>query len=181
MSGSTWGWVNDVEREALVMLCEALDALDERHAVFGFSGLTHRRCDFYRIKDFADRWDAATQGRVAAVAARESTRLGAPIRYAARLLAGEAARHRLLLVISDGQPDDRDDGYRGPYGIEDTRRALLEARGRGIHAHCITVDRHGADYLSYLFGARGYTVLADPRRLPERIAAIYARMAGGGR
>jgi nitric oxide reductase NorD protein len=181
MSGSTWGWVNDVEREALVMLGEALKALGDDYAIFGFSGFTHRRCDFYRIKDFGDRWDVLAQARVSAVEAKESTRLGAPIRYAARLLAAAPARHRLLMVISDGQPDDRDDGYRGPYGIEDTRHALQEAKRRGIHTHCITVDRHGADYLPHLFGKGGFTVIDDPRRLPLRIASIYARLAGATR
>ena len=63
MSGSTEGWINDAEREALVLLCEALEMLDDRYAIWGFSGWTRTRCDLYRIKQFDDPYDAAVQAR----------------------------------------------------------------------------------------------------------------------
>jgi nitric oxide reductase NorD protein len=58
MSGSTEGWINDAEREALVMLCEALEMLDDRYAIWGFSGWTRTRCDLYRIKEFDEAYGA---------------------------------------------------------------------------------------------------------------------------
>jgi nitric oxide reductase NorD protein len=50
MSGSTMGWINECERTALVMLCEALEALGDRYAIYGFSGWGRKRCEIYRIK-----------------------------------------------------------------------------------------------------------------------------------
>jgi len=60
------------------------------------------------------------------------------------LLTEAEARTKLLFTLSDGRPDD-EDGYRGSYGIEDTRRALMEARYRGVHPYCITIDDDAMD------------------------------------
>lgn len=176
MSGSTKGWVNEAEREALVMLCEALEMLDDRYAIWGFSGWTRTRCDLYRIKDFDEGYDNAVRGRIAAVEARDYTRMGPPIRHVTGLLARQPARHRLLVNLSDGRPDDFGDEYRGHYGVEDTRQALLEARQAGVRAYCVTIDRHGADYLKRMYGPAAYTVLDDVRKLPLKVADIYRRL-----
>jgi len=176
MSGSTKGWVNDAEREALVMLCEALETLGDRYAIWGFSGWTRSRCELYRIKDFDDAYDHATHGRIAAIEAKDYTRMGPPIRHLAQQLLREPAKHRLLVTLSDGRPDDFGDEYRGQYGVEDTRQALLEARDAGVRAYCVTIDRHGADYLKRMYGPAKYTVLADVEKLPLRIADIYRKL-----
>jgi len=176
MSGSTKGWVNDAEREALVMLCEALEALGDRYAIWGFSGWTRTRCELYRIKTFEDAYDASVHRRIAAIEAKDYTRMGPPIRHLTKLLLGEPAKHRLLVTLSDGRPDDFGDEYRGQYGVEDTRQALLEARQAGVRAYCVTIDRHGADYLRHMYGPASYTVLADVRKLPLKIADIYRRL-----
>lgn len=176
MSGSTKGWVNDAEREALVMLCEALEALGDDYAIYGFSGWTHTRCDIYRIKEFAEGCDAAVRSRIAAIEAKDYTRMGVAIRHLTRKLLGQPARHRLLVTLSDGRPDDFGDDYRGHYGIEDTRRALQEAHQQGVRSYCITIDRQGADYLAHMYGAARYTVLDDVRKLPLKVADIYRRL-----
>ena len=176
MSGSTKGWVNDAEREALVMLCEALEMLGDRYAIWGFSGWTRTRCELYRIKDFADRYDEAVQRRIAAIEAKDYTRLGPPLRHLTQLLLREPAKHRLLVTLSDGRPDDFGDEYRGQYGVEDTRQALIEARRAGVRSYCVTIDRHGADYLKHMVGPAGYTVLADVAKLPLKIADIYRKL-----
>lgn len=177
MSGSTQGWVNEAEREALVMLCEALEALGDRYAIWGFSGWTRTRCELYRIKAFDDAYDVEVQRRIAAIEAKDYTRMGPPIRHLTRLLLNQPARHRLLVTLSDGRPDDFGDEYRGHYGVEDTRQALLEARQAGVRAYCVTIDRHGADYLRHMYGPASYTVLADVRKLPLKIADIYRKLA----
>ncbi|MFA7269040.1 MAG: VWA domain-containing protein [Sterolibacterium sp.] len=177
MSGSTKGWVNDAEREALVMLCEALESLGDTYAVYGFSGWTRTRCDIYRIKRFDECYGPAVCARIAGVEAKDYTRMGVAIRHLTQLLLRQSARHRLLVTLSDGRPDDFGDEYRGRYGIEDTRRALQEAREQGVRSYCVTIDRHGADYLSHMYGAARYTVLADVKKLPLKIAEIYRRLA----
>lgn len=176
MSGSTKGWVNDAEREALVMLCEALEQLGDAYAIYGFSGWTRTRCDIYRIKTFADRYDDAVRARIDGIEARDYTRMGVAIRHLTQRLAAQPARHKLLVTLSDGRPDDFGDEYRGNYGIEDTRRALQEARREGIRSYCITIDRQGADYLGHMMGPAAYTVLDDVKKLPLKVADIYRRL-----
>ena len=177
MSGSTKGWVNDAEREALVLLCEALEALGDAYAIYGFSGMTRRRCEIYRIKRFDEGYTAEVRSRIAAVAAKDYTRMGVAVRHLTQLLLHQPARHRLLVTLSDGRPDDYGDEYRGHYGVEDTRRALQEAHRQGVRSYCITIDRHGADYLGHMYGSSRYTVLDDVRQLPAKLADIYQRLS----
>jgi nitric oxide reductase NorD protein len=178
MSGSTKGWVNDAERESLVLLCEAIEALGDSYAIYGFSGWTRTHCDIYRIKHFSDRYDDATRQRIAGIEARDYTRMGVAVRHLSGLLARQNTRHKLLVTLSDGRPDDYGDEYRGRYGIEDTRRALLEAREKGIRSYCVTIDRHGADYLPQLYGPAHYSVIDDAKKLPQKIAEIYRKLTG---
>jgi len=176
MSGSTKGWVNDAERESLVLLCEAIEALGDSYAIYGFSGWTRTHCDIYRIKRFGDRYDAETRQRIAGIEARDYTRMGVAVRHLSALLMRQNTRHKLLVTLSDGRPDDYGDEYRGRYGIEDTRRALLEAREKGIRSYCVTIDRHGADYLPQLYGPAHYSVIDDAKKLPQKIAEIYRKL-----
>ncbi|MBI4998304.1 MAG: nitric oxide reductase activation protein [Rhodocyclales bacterium] len=71
MSGSTKGWINDAERESLIMLCEAIEALGDDYAIYGFSGWTRTRCDIYRIKAFGDRYDESVRRRIAGIEAKD--------------------------------------------------------------------------------------------------------------
>ena len=176
MSGSTQGWINDAERESLVLLCEALEMLDDRYAIWGFSGWTRTRSDLYRIKDFGEAYDTEVQARIAAIQPRDYTRMGPPIRFVTEKLLAEPARHRLLVTISDGRPDDFGDDYRSDYGIEDTRQALLEARRAGVRPFRITIDREGADYLKRMYGPAAYAVLDEVRKLPLKVAEIYRKL-----
>ncbi|KAA3629360.1 MAG: hypothetical protein DWQ09_03660 [Proteobacteria bacterium] len=175
MSGSTKGWVNEAERESLVLLCESLEMLDDRYAVYGFSGMTRQRCEIYRIKRFDDAYDQATRERIAGVRPGEYTRMGVAIRHLTQLLGSVDARVRLLVTITDGKPDDFD-GYRGKYGIEDTRRALGEAMESGLHTFCITLDREAQDYLAHLYGPANFAVVSDVASLPYKVADTYRRI-----
>ena len=175
MSGSTKGWVNLAEREALVLLCEALETIGDRYAIYGFSGRTHQRVDVYRIKRFSESFNTLVKGRIAAIQPRAYTRLGAPIRYLGGLLKQEPARHKLLITLSDGKPEDYG-SYYGQYGIEDTRHALLELRRDGVHPFCITIDKEGGDYLPHMYGPANYALIDDVSKLPLRVADIYRKL-----
>jgi nitric oxide reductase NorD protein len=176
MSGSTKGWINDAEREALVMLCQALEALGDRYAIYGFSGITRKRCEFHRVKRFDEPYGEAVESRIGGIIPLDYTRMGPALRHAARLLEAVEARTKLLITLSDGRPDDYGDEYRGEYGIEDTRQALLEAKRLGIHPYCITIDREARDYLPRMYGEVSYTVVDDPGKLPFKVADIYRRL-----
>jgi nitric oxide reductase NorD protein len=176
MSGSTKGWINDCERESLVLLAEALEVLGDRYAIYGFSGITRKRCEVYRVKRFDERYDALVEQRIAGIQPLDYTRMGVALRHLTGILGAQEARTRLMITLSDGKPDDFSDGYRGEYGIEDTRQALLEARRAGIHSFCITIDREARDYLPRMYGAAHYTVIEDVARLPLKVAEVYRRL-----
>ena len=176
MSGSTKGWINDAEREALVMLCEALETLGDRYAIYGFSGITRKKCQVFRVKTFDEPYGHAVQARIAGIEAQDYTRMGAAIRHLTQLLNGVEARTRLLITLSDGRPDDFSDNYRGDYGIEDTRQALLEAHRSGVKPFCITIDREARDYLPHMYGAASWTLVQDVAKLPVKVAEIYAKL-----
>lgn len=176
MSGSTAGWVNEMEREALVLLCESLEILGDRYSIYGFSGFTHERCELYRIKEFEEPYSDLVKARISGIQAQGYTRMGAAVRHLTKLLHQVEARTKLLIALSDGRPDDQD-GYRGPYGIEDTRRALIEAKYLGVHPFCITIDEEAMDYLQHMYGPASFTVVDDVDKLPYRVSDIYRRIA----
>jgi len=175
MSGSTKGWINDAERESLVLLCQALEILGDRYAIYGFSGITRKRCEIYRIKQFDEPYNDTVRARITGIKPQDYTRMGVAIRHLCHLLNGVEARTKLLITLSDGKPDDYD-GYRGEYGIEDTRQALLEAKRDGIHAFCITIDNDARDYLPHMYGAANYVLIDDVRKLPLKVSDIYRHL-----
>jgi nitric oxide reductase NorD protein len=176
MSGSTQGWINEAEREALILLCEALELLGDRYAIYGFSGTTRKRCELFRIKTFDERYDDEVKARISGIRPQEYTRMGFAIRHMTKLLNQVEAKTRVLVTLSDGRPDDYFDVYRGVYGVEDTRMALQEASRTGIHPFCITLDREARDYLPHMYGAARYIILDDVRQLPLKVTDIYRRI-----
>ncbi len=187
LSGSTGGYVAgagggerviDIAKESLVLLCEALTMLDDRHAIYGFSGSTRKGCEFYTVKDFGDAWDDEAKRRLAGLIPLSYTRLGPPIRHTTTLLQAIPARVKLLMLFSDGRPNDFD-AYGGEYGIADTRKALLEARGRGVRTFCLTIDAEAREYMPRLFGRDNYVTLADVAALPRRLPDLYRRLTVG--
>jgi nitric oxide reductase NorD protein len=180
LSGSAGGWVGehrivDLEREALVLLCEALQHLNDRYAIYGFSSATRKQCDLFLIKEFHEPYGPEVQLRIGGITPYSYTRMGPPIRHLTRKLDALDARVRLLFLLSDGKPNDFD-GYTGRYAIEDTRQALTEARLRGIRTFCLTIDSQARDYLPLLFGEGGYTLLDQIERLPLRLPDLYRRL-----
>ena len=176
MSGSTKGWINEAEREALILLCEALELLGDRYAIYGFSGTTRKRCELFRIKTFDERYDDEVKARISGIRPQEYTRMGFALRHMTKLLNQVEAKTRVLVTLSDGRPDDYFDVYRGVYGVEDTRMALMEASRTGIHPFCITLDREARDYLPHMYGAARYIILDDVRQLPVKVTDIYRRI-----
>jgi len=175
MSGSTKGWINDAERESLILLAETLETLGDRYAIYGFSGMARKRCEIYRIKNFDEAYDDDIRARINGIQPKDYTRMGFAIRHLSKILNDVDARTRILITISDGKPDDYDH-YRGEYGIEDTRRALIEARRDGIHPYCITIDKEGQDYLPHMYGPAAYTVINEVTQLPLKVSDIYRRI-----
>jgi nitric oxide reductase NorD protein len=177
-SGSTDAWVSggrrvlDIEKEATLVLCEALKALGDHYAVYAFSGRGAADVRVWRVKNFKEDYSEVVRGRIAGLHGELFTRLGAPIRHLTSLLTRQRSRRRLLFLLSDGKPNDEDE-YDGVYGLEDTRQSAAEARLQGIHLFCLTIDRQGSINLPQMFGQHGYTILWEITQLPQRLPEIY--------
>jgi len=172
MSNSTEGWVGVAIKEALVLIAEALEVVGDRYGIYGFSGMRRSRSEVFHIKHLDEKYGPEVQGRIAAIGPKEYTRMGPPIRHLTRKLQDTESNIRLLVVISDGKPEDYDD-YKGQYAIEDTRKALLEARGSGVYSFCITIDKSAHDYLAHMFGRGNYIFVDEVLSLPAKMAEMY--------
>ena len=167
--------VIDVAKVALLLASEALDALGDLYAVLTFSGKGRTNVRMRTIKSFNETNGALVRRRIAALEPEGYTRAGAAIRHAAALLARQPAAHRLLLIISDGKPNDVD-GYEGLSGVEDTRQAINETRQAGVYPFCLTIDRQGQEYLGRIFGEAGHTVLRNPQQLPMALVKVVKHL-----
>jgi nitric oxide reductase NorD protein len=177
VSGSTKAPVSDgrtiidLEKIALLLACDALDALGDRYAAYAFAGKSAENVKITCLKDFHEQSGPAVQRRIGALIPGGFTRLGAAVRYATAQLAAESAGHRLLLLLSDGKPNDLD-WYQGDYGIEDARQSILEARAVGVYPFCLTIDANAAEYLPRIFGATGHTILTGAKQLPTALLGV---------
>jgi nitric oxide reductase NorD protein len=178
LSGSTGRRVGDggtriidVEKESLVLMAEALEALGDQYALYGYSGQSRRDVQFVIIKDFEERYGSVVWRRLEAVQPLIQNRDGAAIRHAVHRLSARAARVKLLVLLSDGRP--LDDLYHDEYALEDTKAALREAKAQGVHVFCVTVDREGSQYLARMYGDVAYVIIDRAQALPERLPRIY--------
>ncbi len=168
--------VIDAIREAVFIFNEALSGIGDRFAIQGFSSKRRSHVRINWVKGFEDDNIARVRGRIAAMEPGYYTRMGAAIRYATQCLLTEPAERRLLLLLTDGKPNDLDI-YEGRYGIEDTRHALQEASQSGIKTFCITIDEEANQYLPWLFGHNGFVYVRQIRELSEKLTVMYARLA----
>ncbi len=165
----------EVEKEGIVLMSEALEAVGDVYAIYGFTSEGRRNVKFYVVKDFAENYSAETEKRIGGITFQNNTRLGAAIRHASAKLLKQEARTKLLIVLTDGRPYDHDYGD-ARYAREDVREALTEAKTTGITPFCITIDRESEAELKDLYGNVGYTIIDDVLSLPERMPNIYRRL-----
>lgn len=181
ISGSTDGWISanrrviDVEKEALLLVCIALEGLGEPYSVLAFSGEGQHAVTLREIKSFKERYSNDIALKISALEPERYTRTGAALRHASVQLMQTNAAHRLLLLLSDGKPNDNDN-YEGRYGVEDMKKAVTEAKLQGIFPFCLTIDRQGANYLPYVFGNNQYALLPKPEQLPRVLLEWIKRL-----
>jgi nitric oxide reductase NorD protein len=165
-----------VEKEALVLFCEALSVVGDRFAIAGFSGSGRLGVDYYPIKEFDQPVDGSVRRRISSMMPRRSTRMGAAIRHAAARFEAVPAAVRLLILLGDGFPNDVD--YKRRYAIEDTRRAINESRSKNIFTHGITVNLSADHRLDDLYGNLHHNVISNVRELPDKLIRIYRALTG---
>lgn len=170
--------VIDVMKEAVVLLVAALEDIGDVYAIYGFSSSGRRNVEVYPVKTFAESLSADVKGRISAIAPKRSTRMGTAVRHATRKLKELSCRAKLLVLVSDGFPEDADYGRdrdTPTYGLRDTMMALREAERSGILSFCLTVDKGGHDYLREMCAPSRYLVIDDIWSLPVELPKIYQR------
>lgn len=167
--------VIDVTKDSLMVFSEALEKLKDQFAIYSFSSLKNTKVYFHIIKNFKEPYSDLIRGRIDSMRPQYYTRLGAAVREASDILEKQKANNKLLLIVSDGKPNDVD-RYDGRYGIEDTKKAIDEVRKKGITPFCITVDTDAKSYLAYLFGQNGYRIVSNGLNLPRAMSEIYINL-----
>ncbi len=165
----------EIEKEGLVLMSEALEAVGDVYSINGFTSEGRRNVKFYVVKDFDEKYSDEIEKRIGGITFQNNTRLGAAIRHAAAKLLRQDSRTKLLIILTDGRPYDHDYGD-ARYAREDVREALTEAKMSGITPFCITVDKDSEFELKDLYGDVGYTIIDDVLSLPERMPNIYRRL-----
>ncbi len=171
----------DIQREAMVVMASALDALGDSYGIYGFSGYGKDCVEVFVAKEPNQGFSQRTLQSIAAMKPKRSTRMGAAIRHSTHKLMQSGHAMKVLMVISDGFPQDSDYGpERGnhDYGVEDTARALAEAQQKGVETFCVTVDRSGQDYLKRMCPDSRYLVIEEMADLPGQLTKVYAALTG---
>ncbi len=177
VDGQSGRTVIEIERETLAALAWGLDACGDEVSIRAFSSLRRNRVFVLGCKEFAEPMGPVVEARIAALRPGHYTRLGTAIRHVSAELAACARKRRLLLVITDGKPNDLDH-YEGRHGVEDSRKAVAEARRAGHAVHGITVDRTARAQFARIFGQSGHTVIPHPDRLTQALPEIYRHLTG---
>src|SRR5215204_1102870 len=165
----------EIEKEGLVLMSEALEAVGDIYSINGFTSEGRRNVKFYVVKDFSEKYSEEIERRIGGITFQNNTRMGAAIRHAAAKLVRQESRTKLLIILTDGRPYDHDYGD-ARYAREDVREALTEAKMQGVTPFCITIDRESEAELRDLYGDVGYTIIDDVLSLPERMPNIYRRL-----
>ncbi|NYZ17214.1 VWA domain-containing protein [Azospirillum sp. RWY-5-1] len=177
---STDGWIGnrrvlDVEKEALLALTHGLAACGDRHGLFAFTSRRRDQVWVRTLKGFDETHTTRVARRIQALKPGHYTRIGAAVRHVAARLAERPNRQRLLILLSDGKPNDVDH-YEGRYGIEDTRMAIRESRREGVAVFGITVDAEARDHFPTLFGRGAYAIFPHVERLTTALPALYRQL-----
>ncbi|WP_198263607.1 nitric oxide reductase activation protein NorD [sulfur-oxidizing endosymbiont of Gigantopelta aegis] len=179
LSTDTWlsneARIIDVIRDSLFLFSESLRNTGDQFSIYGFSSKNHGHIRFNTLKTFKEKYNGIVRSRIQAIKPGFYTRMGAAIRYASVKLEQQDTQQRLLLILTDGKPNDLD-RYEGRYGVEDTRRAIHEAKAKGLQTFCITIDDQGGEYLPHIFGTNGYTIIRKPEHLPQKLPLLYANL-----
>jgi hypothetical protein len=167
--------VLDLTREACALVASAIGGIGDPFAIHGFASDGRHDVQYYRFKDFEQRFDDDVKSRLAGMKGGLSTRMGAAMRHAGRHLMQRSERHKLLLIVTDGEPADIDE--RDPQYLRmDAKKAATELQQSGISSYCLTLDPEADRYVSRIFGPNNYTIVDRVERLPEKLPSLFANL-----
>jgi nitric oxide reductase activation protein len=169
----------DLEKEGLILLLDALEALGDTYGIFGFSGYGRENVEFFNITDLNEKFTDDVPKRIDRISPLHATRMGPAIRHTTTKLLETEEKSKFIFLISDGRPQDRGysrEGVEKEYAVNDTKKALLEAKESGITTFCLTVDKDGHDYMKSMMEDLSYEILDDISSLPLRIPQLYKNL-----
>ncbi|HXN87444.1 MAG TPA: VWA domain-containing protein [Candidatus Binataceae bacterium] len=169
----------DVNKEALIIMAQALEEIGDAYAIMGFSGHGRDNVEFYVIKEFDNELSDEVKCRIGSIEPKRSTRMGAAIRHVREKFKDVSSRSKHMILLSDGFPQDFDYGHdrrSNAYGIQDTMVALKELEMAGVLPFCITVDKTGHDYLRQMCQSSRYLVIEDIASLPMQLPKVYEQV-----
>ncbi len=163
--------VLDVAKDSLLVLSEVFAHYGDQVEVAGFYSHTRNQVFYQTLKRFNEPW-TFLKAAIGALEPRGYTRIGPALRHATRQLLKAKAKHRVLLVLSDGKPSDFD-RYEGRYGIGDIRQAIREAESQGVHIHALAIDKQARDYLPQMLGSQRFAIMRHPGELPDALGRFF--------
>ncbi len=172
--GSTGQSVLDLTLDSTVVLAELLDSLGHSYAIQGFNSNGRGEVSYYNFKDFDDQTDASLAS-LGQARAEYSTRLGAALRHAFYKISKRPERHKLILVITDGEPSDID-VYDPQYLIEDSAMAVKDIESSGCKTFCLSLDKNADQYVQKIFRRGHFEVVEHPERLPQILTKLYVKV-----
>lgn len=167
--------VLDLTRDACALVATAINGIGDPFAIHGFASDGRHDVQYYRFKDFDQPFEDEAKSRLAGLRGGLSTRMGAALRHAGWHLGQRPEKHKLLLVLTDGEPADIDE--RDPqYLRQDARKAVEDLRSRGIQPYCLTLDPTADRYVERIFGPAAYTIIDHVQRLPDKLPTLFATL-----
>jgi len=160
-----------LSQEAVSLLAWTIEQLGDKYAIAGFHSDTRHNVRYYHLKGFTESFDNRVKGRLSAMEAGFSTRMGAAIRHASHYLDGQKSDKKLMLILTDGEPSDIDIDDE-QYLIKDTKKAVDELSSKGMHTYCISLDKKADSYIEDIFGNQ-YSVIDRINRLPEQLPKLF--------
>ncbi len=181
VSGSTGERVNqqrviEIEQHAALVFSQGLAAIGDLFAICGFSSNGREHCEFLVFKDFDDPWDDSSRSRVLSARPMSTTRMGAALRHAGYRLNQTAARQKLILLITDGKPLDKDYSPDTRYAQHDVRMACLENKARGIVTFCLSTLENSRSDLELMFPDRRFIILENIQQLSRLLPRSYMKL-----
>ena len=170
----------DLEKESIVLLINALEKIGDQYGIYAFSGYGRENVEYYVVKDFEESLSSSVKQRLDKLAPLHATRMGPSIRHTITKLNQIQAKTKILMLLSDGRPQDRGysrEGVQKEYAVFDTHMALVEAKKLGIIPFCLTIDKTGHDYLGQMCGDIGYEIVENIWTLPQKLPLLYKRIS----
>ena len=161
----------ELSQEAVSLLAWAVEHLGDDLAIAGFNSDTRHEVRYQHIKGYTEHWTDTVKGRLAAMQAAYSTRMGAAMRHAAHYLKARQVDKKLLLILTDGEPHDIDETDPRAL-IEDAHKAVQELDRIGIYTFCVNLDPQADAYVSDIFGNQ-YTVIDRVEKLPQKLPELF--------